>query len=278
MKKLVLLFVAGLISTALTAQNLPQPSPSGKLEQKVGLTDITIAYSRPSVKGRTIFGDLLDYDKIWRLGANACTKITCSTDMKIGGATVKAGTYAMFAIPSEKSEWTIIFNTDTEQWGAGNYDEAKNVATVKVKAMAHPMTETFTIGIENITNSGADISIVWEKVKINVPFTVNTQEIVMSSIDAAIKKGEDLDKVYYKAASYAFKTLGESEKAMSYLEESIGVKKTHNSLFLKAQILKKDGKKDEAIKAATEALEMAKAAEKKGWADYIAGYIEEWKK
>ncbi len=278
MKKLILSCLVALMSTALTAQDLPQPSPIAKVEQKVGLTDISITYSRPGVKGRTIFGDLLSYDKVWRLGANACTKFTTSTDIEIGGKTVKAGTYAMFAIPSKSKDWTILLNTDTEQWGAGNYDEAKNIASVKVKAMENPMTETFTIGIDNITNESGTISITWENVKVNVPFTVKTSEIVMANINAAVEKGEDLDKVYYRAASYAFKSLNDSKKALDYLDQSFAVKKTHNGLFLKAQILKKEGNKDDAIKTAMEALEIAKAAEKKGWADYIEGNIEEWKK
>ena len=278
MKKLVLFFLAGIMSSALIAQELPQPSPSCKLEQKVGLTDIMVDYSRPGVKGRTIFGDLVPYDKVWRLGANACTKFKCSTELEFGGTTVKPGVYAMFAIPSKGKEWTIVLNTDIEQWGAGNYDEAKNVASVKVKAMENAMTETFTIGIEEISNSGGSIAISWEKVKVNVPFTVNTAKNAEMNIAEAIKKGEELEKVYYRAASYSFKSLNDNKQAMMYLDESFAAKKTHNAMFLKAQILKKEGKKDEAITAATEALKLAEAAEKKGWADYIKGHIEEWKK
>jgi tetratricopeptide (TPR) repeat protein len=144
--------------------------------------------------------------------------------------------------------------------------------------MDNSMTETFSIGMENISNTGGEISIEWAKIKVNVPFTVNTEAIVMTSIDEAVKKGEDLDKVYYKAASYSFKTLNDNKKAMTYLDQSFAVKKSHNAVFLKAQILKKEGKKDMAIKTAEEALKLAEAAEKKGWADYIKENIEEWKK
>lgn len=278
MKKLALLFISGIMSSVLIAQELPQPSPLSKLEQKVGLTDISIVYSRPSVKGRTIFGGLEAYDKVWRLGANACTKFTCSSDIEFGGTSVKAGTYAMFAMPSENNGWTIILNTDTEQWGAGSYDEAKNIASISVKTIENSMTETLTIGVENIKNSGASISIEWEKVKVSVPFTVNTNANVTANIDAAIEKGENLDKVYYNAASYAFKSLADSKKAMDYLDQSFAIKKTYNALFLKAQILKKEGDTDMAIQTAEKALKLAEAAEKTGWVDYIQGNITDWKK
>ncbi|MFK8045831.1 MAG: DUF2911 domain-containing protein, partial [Crocinitomicaceae bacterium] len=123
MKKLVLLFVAGLMSTALTAQELPKPSPLGKSEQKVGLTDVKVEYSRPSAKGRVIFGELVPYGKLWRFGANQCTKFTTSTDMKVAGESLPAGTYAMFATPMEDGMWKIDFNSNTKQGGTGDYDE-----------------------------------------------------------------------------------------------------------------------------------------------------------
>ena len=278
MKKLALLLFSGLFTVGVMAQELPQPSPMGKVEQKVGLTDITIEYSRPGVKGRTIFGDLVPYDKVWRLGANACTKLTSSTDFDMGGTTVKAGTYALFATPAASGEWTVVLNSNTEQWGAYDYDAEKNVATVKVKAQPAAFTETLTLGINNIGNSGAAITMAWDKVKIEVPFRVNTDKIVMANIDAAVKKGEDLEKVHYRAASYAFKSLKDNKKAMMYLKKSYSVKKTHFAVFLEAQIQKAEGNTTEAIKTAEEALGLAKAAEKKGWADYIEENITEWKK
>ena len=278
MKKVLFLILAGCFSSLLNAQELPQPSPMGKINQMVGLTAISMEYSRPSVKGRTIFGDLVPYGEVWRLGANACTKFTSSTDIEFGSSTLKAGTYAMFAKPMENGDWTIMFNTDTEQWGSYDYDEEKNSVTITVKAKANDFNETLSLNINNITNSSGVISIEWAKLRVDVPFSVKTDVFVKQNIDEAVKKGEELDLVYYRAASYAFKSLKDDKLAMSYLEQSFAVKKAHNSLFLKAQILKKSGKKAEAIQVAEEALKMAKAAEKKGWADYISENIEEWKK
>ncbi len=278
MKKLLFLIIAGCLSTASMAQDLPQPSPKGKLEQVVGLTSISIEYSRPGVKGRTIFGDLVPYDKVWRLGANECTKFTCNTDIDFGGQVLKAGTYAMFAMPGKGETWKIMFNTDTKQWGAYNYDESKNVVIVEARAQESNFDETLTMNISGINNYGGNIVIEWEKLSINIPFSVKTDDLVKKNIEAAVEKGEDLDIVYYKAASYAFKSLKNETMAMDYLKKSFEVKKAHNSMFLKAQILKAQGKKDEAIKTAEMALEMAKAADKKGWADHITENIEAWKK
>ncbi len=275
---LTLIVLTTIMSGSAIAQELPQPSPSAKVEQTVGLTKVSIDYSRPGVKERTIFGELVPYGKVWRLGANACTKFTNSTDMLLGSTTLTAGTYAIFAIPAEKGEWTIVFNTDTEQWGAGDYDKAKNVATMKVNAKEHAFTETFTIGFANVTNNSASISFEWENLSVQVPFSVKTNKIFGMAVDEAIANGEDLDKVYYKAASYAFKSLKNNQAALASLEKSFAVKKTHKSLFLKAQVLMADDKKEEAIKAGKEAVKYAKEADANGWADYIEGYIKKWAK
>lgn len=278
MKKLILFVAAGLLTGSIIAQELPQPSPLSKTEQVVGLTDITIEYSRPSVKGRTIFGDLVPYGKVWRLGANACTKFTSSTDFKFGSADVKAGTYAMFAIPEKSGMWKVVLNTDTEQWGAGNYDEAKNVATVDAKAVAGNFHETFTIGFSNITNNSAVVVMMWDKTMVEVGVSVETGKMAMANIDAAIEKGEDLDKVYYRAASYYNKSLNDQKQALVYISKGLKVKDTHHLHFLRAQILMDQGKKADAMKEAETAHKLALEAESKGWADYIMENMEEWKK
>jgi hypothetical protein len=119
MKKVTSLFTALLILGGLSAQEMPAPSPAAMVMQRVGLTDITIEYSRPGVKSRMIFGDLVPYNKLWRTGANKATLIKLSTDAKINGQEIKAGSYSIFTIPGEE-EWVVIFNKDTELWGTGN--------------------------------------------------------------------------------------------------------------------------------------------------------------
>ena len=149
----------------------PAPSPTATFSQKVGLTDVSIIYSRPSKKGRTIMGDLVPYGKIWRTGANATTKITFSDDVKIGGKELAAGKYAFWTIPGE-SEWTIIFNKDIKS-GAGSYKESEDALRVKVKSVKIAETvETFQINIEDNKPTSAIIELLWESTLVQIPLSV----------------------------------------------------------------------------------------------------------
>lgn len=259
-------------------QELPKPSPMGKVQQTVGLNKIAIDYSRPSAKGRVIFGDLVAYDANWRLGANASTKITTSEQMTFGKNVLEPGTYAMYAIVSKDMTFTLIFSRDLEKSGADDYDAKDEIFRIKTKATANNFVETLSIDINSITASSGSIVIAWEKLKVEIPFTLDTDKTAQKNIEAAIAEGKELDKVYYKAASYYFDSKNDIKTATKYVDLSIGVNKMHSNLFLKAQILYKEGNKKEALKLATEAKELALKAESKGWADYIGGTIEKWNK
>ena len=277
MKKLLILLSALSIAYSASAQELPKPSPLSKVEQKVGLTDLSIEYSRPSAKGRTIFGELVPYDKMWRLGANMATKLEISTPITVGGKELSKGAYSMQAIPAENGDWTIIINSDANLRGLSGYDKKKDVLRINAKAMVNSFTETFTMGFDKLTNNSAVISIKWEKLRIDVPFTVNTEKIAKENIAAAIKKGEDLDKVYSSAASY-YSSIKDYKTALMYVDKSLKIKKSHQAMFTKANILRAKGDKAGAIKAGKEALELANKAESKGWANYIKGNVEKWEK
>jgi hypothetical protein len=148
------------------------PSPACTLKQRVGMTDIEIVYSRPGVKGRTIFGGLVPYDKVWRTGANEATRITFSAPVKLNDTDVPAGTYALFTIPGEK-EWTIIVNKGARQWGAFRYDEKADLMRVKATPVkvAEPV-ETFTIDINDIRDDSATLNLIWEKTRVPVKLSV----------------------------------------------------------------------------------------------------------
>ena len=153
------------------AQDKPAPSPTATFSQKVGLTDVTIVYSRPSKKGRTIMGELVPYGKVWRTGANATTKITFSDDVKISGKNLAAGKYAFWTIPGE-SEWTVIFSKDIKG-GAGDYKESEDALRVNVEALKIDETvETFEIMIADNKPNFANIRILWESTLIHVPLEV----------------------------------------------------------------------------------------------------------
>src|SRR5690606_34836625 len=170
MKKIVFLFSALMLTVGIQAQiQTPQASPFQKIEQKVGLTDVTLEYSRPSMKGRTIYGDLVPYDKMWRTGANANTKITFSDDVEIGGKTVKAGSYAIFTKPGVSS-WEVYFYTDTNNWGTPEKwddDKVASQATIQVYPMQMDI-ETFTMSFDELKNDAAVLGILWEKTYVGV--------------------------------------------------------------------------------------------------------------
>ena len=165
-----------LFQLAAVAQDKPAPSPLGKVYQRVGVTDVEITYSRPNVKGRAIFAEdgLTPLGKLWRTGANAATKISFSTDVKVNGTDVKAGEYAIFSIPGAE-EWTLILNSEMEQRGTSKYDEAKDAARFTVKPSEFPfIVETFTIILHNVTDTSTDVGIYWEKTAVS--FTVEVEK------------------------------------------------------------------------------------------------------
>lgn len=271
-----------IVANFSTAQELPKLSPLSKSEHIVGLNKISLHYSRPSVRERAIFGDLVPYNEIWRLGANEPTRIICSHEMIFGAAgseqILPADTFAIFAFPSEDKNWKIVFNTNYQQWGSGSYDSTKDVVTLTIKAIENAHTETLLIDINDVTTSSAAIIIAWDKLKITVPFKVNTDIAAQANIDVAIKEGKDLDKVYSAAANYYFNTKNDLVKANEYVDLSIGIKKSHSNLFLKARILYAQGDKKEGVKLANEAKGLAVEAKSQGWIDYITETLDEWSK
>lgn len=276
------LFLIFGISASVNAQvKSPQPSPAAKIEQTVGLTDLSIAYSRPGVKGRTVFGDLVPYGKVWRTGANKAVQFSTSTDIKFGGKDVKAGTYALFTLPG-KDKWDVILYTDTEIWGTPEtWEESKEAArvTVPVKNLTDHV-ESFTISIDNIQNSAdADLSISWAKTKVTVKITTPTNEIAQKSIDATMAGPSSGD--YYSAANYYLESGKDMDQAYKWINKAIEMREGETPFWMlrrKSLIEANLGMKKEAIETAK--LSLA-AAEKAGNADYVKmnkDSIAEWSK
>ncbi|MEJ2585727.1 MAG: DUF2911 domain-containing protein, partial [Robiginitalea sp.] len=184
MKKFTVFFVSVLTGFLGYSQiETPAPSPSSTLKQMVGLTEVTVNYSRPSMRGRTVFGDLVPFGKVWRTGANANTTISFSQDVNVAGQTLKAGTYAIYTKPAADS-WEVYFYTDTENWGTPQqWEDSKVAATARVPAKKNSWpVETFSITIDNITNNGATLGMHWENTSVEVPFEVPTKSQAMESI------------------------------------------------------------------------------------------------
>ncbi|GGH44202.1 hypothetical protein IA57_10270 [Mangrovimonas yunxiaonensis] len=268
MKKLLLLVALVAFTINAKAQiETPQPSPASKLEQKVGLTDVTLEYSRPGVRGRTIFGDLVPYGKLWRAGANKNTTVTFSDDVTIAGKTVSAGSYAIFITPS-KTSWDVFFYTDTNNWGTPqNWDESKVAAKATVETHEVPFSvETFTIDVNQITNNGAALEFIWEKTYTAVPFSVPTGEKVSAAIDRVMNGPGAND--YYAAAVYYLEEGKDINQAKQWIDKALSLVETPRFWQYRKQALiyAEAGDKKGAIEAAKKSLEGAKKA---GNADYV---------
>src|SRR5690606_24015234 len=172
------------VSFGAQAQILtPQPSPAASLSQQVGLTDVTVDYSRPSMRGRTIYGDLVPYGKLWRTGDNANTKITFSENVMVGNQELKAGSYAILTVPNASS-WDVIFYSEADGGTPAILDESKVAAKVNAPVYQMPMPiETFTISIDDLSDNSATLGILWEKTYVGVKFDVPTDKTVMSGIE-----------------------------------------------------------------------------------------------
>ena len=269
MKKLLLMALVFTLSFNVNAQvKTPQPSPFAKVEQKVGLTDVTLEYSRPSMKGRTIFGDLVPYDKLWRTGANSNTSITFSDDVTINGQSVKAGSYAIFTKPSAE-KWEVIFYSDNSNWGTPEkWDDAKVAAKATVDVYQMPMkVETFTMTFDDLSIQGATLGMIWENVYVGVPFGVPTDSTVSASIEKTMSGPGAGD--YYSSAVYYLQEGKDIAKAQMWIDKAVDLTKDSPRFWYMRQqslIHAKAGNTKGAIKAAKASLA---GAEKAGNADYV---------
>ncbi len=267
MKKLFLfLFIVGVMSAAQAQVQAPQPSPFTKIEQKVGLTDVALEYSRPGMRDREIFGDLVPYGEVWRTGANENTKITFSDDITIQGKELKAGTYAIYTIP-KKNEWEVIFYSDASNWGnPAEWDEEK----VALKATAYVMElpfemETFTILIDDLQNNSASLNFMWDTTVASLTFNVPTEAKAMASIEKVMNGPGAGD--YFAAASYYHDEKKDLEKAYEWINKSVEMGNNAYWVLRRKSLIEADlGKKEEAIATAKKSLE---AAEKAGNQDYV---------
>jgi hypothetical protein len=262
-------FVCGLIfASNLPAQtpkvDFPAASPACTLKQRVGLTDVEIVYSRPGVKGRVIFGGIVPYNHVWRTGANAATKITFSTPVKLNGTDIPAGTYALLTIPGEE-EWTIIINKGAAQWGAFQYDEKADVARFKVTPVKlTEQIETFTIEFNHIRDESAVLNLVWDHVVVPVKIEIELTGKIVPQIEAAMASPDKKsDGFYFQAATFYYNHDQDLHKALDWVNAGLADNSriSYEMLHLKAQILARQGDKAGAIAAATESSELAIKAE-----------------
>jgi Protein of unknown function (DUF2911) len=268
MKKTLSIFATALfLSANLIAQGLktPQASTTQTIKQDFALSSIEINYSRPSMRGRTIFGDLVPFGKPWRTGANNATKITFGEDVKVGGVAVKAGSYALYTIPGQ-DEWEVILNKGTGNWGVMGFNAADNVAKFKVKAIELDFTtETFSMQIGEVKDNSADIMLWWEKTAIVFPVTADVDTKIMADIDKAMNVDS---KPYFAAAGYYYENGKDLTKALAWANKAVDANpKAYYMFLLKARIQAKMGDKAGAKITSLKSLELAKEG---GNPDYVA--------
>ncbi|WP_405382080.1 DUF2911 domain-containing protein [Maribacter sp. LLG6340-A2] len=278
MNKVVLFLLAIVASFTVEAQiNTPAASPASKFIQTVGLTEVVVDYSRPSMRGRKVYGDLVPFNKLWRTGANAYTKVSFDTNVTIGGNTLEAGTYSLFSKPGASS-WEVFFYTDIIGGGTPKtWEEDKVVAQLSVPVYKMEMpVETFTITIDDVTSNGANIGIIWENTYVAIPFSVPTDATVMKSIDKALNGPSAND--YYAAAVYYASEGKDIQKAKEWMDKAMTMTEKPAFWQLRQQslILAKAGDKKGAISAAKKSLAGAKEAGNDDYVKMNNDSLKEW--
>lgn len=281
MKKLILASLLLIGTSTLNAQiQGPKLSPQAKVEQKVGLTDVKVEYYRPGKNNRTIFGDVVPMNELWRTGANENTKVTFSDAAVFGKDTLKAGTYALFTKPGAK-EWEVIFYTDVTNWGTPDEWDEKKVAlrtTSKVIELKD-VVETLTISIDNITTNQAILTVSWDKTRIGLNFTVPTEAKMLASIDKTLAGPTAND--YYAAADYYHNSKKDFNQALTWINKYIEMKGEETPFYVyrkKSLIQAELGDYKGAIETAKISLAGAEKANYKAYIDMNKASIEEWSK
>ena len=266
MKKLIYLLALSLSTTALAQVQTPQPSPSSKLYQTVGLTEVTVEFSRPSVRGRDIMGALVPFGELWRTGANKNSVISFSDAVTFGDQELAAGSYAIYTRPG-KEQWEVFFYTETENWGnPAEWDAAKVAATVEVAPTTGKNIESFSIWISNLHNNGATLNIGWADTQVSLDFGVPTVAKATASINEALK-GEPKHRDYYSAAVYYLQEGQDLNQAKAWIEKAIEGKDDAYWYFRQySLILEGLEDVDGAIAAAKQSLALAETA---GNPDYV---------
>ena len=280
-------FVLGFATTAFAQIQTPRPSQKASVMQRIGVTDVTITYSRPGVKGRQIWGDplpgqtsqgeatldnqnerpkgapIVPWGKMWRTGANEATQFVVTDDVLINGQKLPAGSYSLHTIPT-KNEWTLVFNGTANQWGSFNYDPAKDTLRVKAKPeWVQTNQEWLSFSFDPVTEDSAQVNIRWEK--ISVPFTVKVPDVgalTLAKLKTTVAEAKADDWLTPLQAGVFLvnnNSPADDEQGMAWIDQSIKVKETFRNLSNKANALYKLGKKEEAFAVADQAIQRGKA-------------------
>lgn len=260
MKKIFLPVIAlACFSLAATAQvAMPAPSPTQTIKQGFGIGSVELTYSRPSVKGRKIYGDLVPYNKLWRTGANAATRLVLTEPLEIGGKKMDTGTYVLYTIPGIDS-WEVVLNKGLTNWGTDGYKETEDVVRFKAEPMKMKnMVETFTMNFTNISPESCSLDIMWDKTMISIPIKADFKDKVRGQIEAALKTDK---KPYWQAAQFYNEYDKNLPKALENVTKAIGDNDKAFWIWIyKARIQKEMGDMAGAMESSKKSLDLAKEA------------------
>lgn len=260
------------------AQKLPQPSPSGSVEQVIGLTTVEVDYSRPSAKGRTIFGELVPFGKVWRTGANKCTTLKTDGVLMVEDQKLAPGIYSVFTIPTADT-WVVIFNSDTSLWGEEDRKDSADVLRVKVmRSKTAEPTETFTIGFGQVKDDRANLELRWENTLVSIKLHADATEQAMTNIKAALADPKADFRTYNGSARFCVDRKLNLPLALTWAEKSVGLERKFWNVHTYALALGANGKYTEAITAAEESMKLAQAAKYDAYVTMNKEKIEEWSK
>ena len=270
------------VNLSFSQINTPRVSPASEVEQMVGLTEIEIEYSRPSMRGREVFGNLVPFGKVWRTGADNSTKISFDTDVIISGKTIQSGTYSIFSIPNKES-WEIIFYSDVELWGVPrDWSENKIVfsSMFDVKKLKKSNTvETFTISFNDLTNNDVNLSISWENTSVDIKIVVPTRSMVESDINKVLSDNPKSSDYYAAAVFYRQENIN-LDKALEWMNKAIEMNESPRFWQYRQQslIMAANDKFADAVDAAKKSLNLAIEADNQDYIKMNRESIAEWSK
>ena len=262
-------------TVAASAQELPQPSPKGEVEQIVGLTTIEVEYSRPSAKGRKIFGDLVPFGEMWRTGANMSTTVEVEGDVMVEGQLLPKGKYSLFTTPNPEM-WVITFNKNPELGGVDERKAEEDVLTLKVPVGKCDMTETFTIGFTDVKDDKAVLELRWENTVVGISLHADATKQALMNITEAVNKPDADYRVFNSSARFMVDRNIEPQIALRYAMKSVEKERKFWNLHTLALAQAQNGQFKEAIATAEESIRLAQAAKYEAYVKMNKEKIDEW--
>ena len=282
MRAIIFTLLLFTVNLSFSQINTPRVSPASEVEQMVGLTEIEIEYSRPSMRGREVFGNLVPFGKVWRTGADNSTKISFDTDVIISGKTIQSGTYSIFSIPNKES-WEIIFYSDVELWGVPrDWSDNKIVfsSMFDVKKLKKSNTvETFTISFNDLTNNDVNMNISWENTSVDIKIEAPTRSMVESDINKVLSDNPKPSDYYAAAVFYRQENIN-LDKALEWMNKAIEMNESPRFWQYRQQslIMAANDKFVEAVDAAKKSLNLAIEADNQDYIKMNRESIAEWSK